>query len=1076
MKKSYLISIIALILFLMSFESKATNIENKNTTPSPKNIIAGIVINQSDEPIVGASIRIGRDYYIERRYFQELDSTIYKTDQDGKFKIPISIPEDTSSEYLNSRYKLLVSAEGYIGTIVRYVNAGNQNLRISLDKGGNGKIKGKVVAKETLTPIGDAEVILKISYLGVLIAKSNMNGEFEIINIPAGDCSIFAIKDSFTQMKPFEFALSENEIKDNILLELDETYTVTGQVLGKDTKLPIANLELRGEAYNEQIISVTDDSSFYTFKNFFPLKRKEKTCLLINVFSDKYIVEKPDYNFECDNAVLLETNHYVTNQVIYIKKGVQISGIILTPDNKPVPDAMISYIKGINAYSKNRDKTDSSGRFTVALEPNTLFQFSVSAKDFAKTTSKSYFIKDQPVDNIVLVLMRGAIIEGKVLSPNNSPMPKTSVWGYKEDPRDSFQDTTDDGGHFKLERIIPGKVILSSRCDEYGKADEILLNVNDNEHIRDVIITFGKKLSISGRVLDEDNRPIVQEYIYAYKDDFAYPERSQTDEDGYYEIKGLNKGTYVLVVESKEYGRVVKKDIQAGGKNVDLIVKKREKVIGKIVDKDTQQPITSFKISYDDKNYEFNNSSGEFELPPPSESRPSLKISSDGYCLIRETFTDDQNKLFIQIEKGRSVKGKILSKNDNQPVEKAKVMIVPFNKGEEATTTTDTNGDFIFTNAISEPHHLIVEAEGFITKDMTFFIKNEKILDLGSIYLGTGCRILGTVYDLNNKPCKDFVLMLNFWDGYTRRKIQTITNANGHYEFIKLQKTSYTIENSQYPEIYKTVVLKEEDEEKQIDFHITNAVINIKILFNNEGVKDAYISAESDDESWRGTTDSLGNISLKGMKGGQYWLSVHYTNVDVIHKEIMIEENKENNFTFIIPDSIIAGKISDHEGNPLFNTTVCLYYNRKDENEKEFHRLNMRCTDNNGNFEFRYQPEGEYIITCYIKENSSVLVKRLLLEFGEQNTDLNLKFGEGGTLELTVRDKETNEPIRNAGVSTFLKYARPLTDKDGKVLFCGFWSDDYKLKIDAKGYREAFEEISLNEDAIIKKEVFLSKE
>ena len=1073
-----------------NISSKGSLIDNKDIILKLGKIISGIVVNEANKPILDAEVSLaplkilGTDNLVS---VPEVSSSNFpkttKSDKDGKFSFN-SLGED--------KYALLVNAKGYEGAVFGDIPAGKTDLKIVLEEGTGGRVLGKVINKSSTNPIPETSVTIIVASCFQINTKTDSNGDFEASKLPVGPYRISARKDNLIQRLPKDIYLSKGEIIDNIILELEEPYTISGKVLEKGTNAPIPNAKLEIINYGGKKETISNANGDYIFKDIVP-PNVSYPVLTMDVFSDNFIV---DYGMDINEAphrrIMLKEEHQVTGINIFMKKGVQVSGIVLTPEQKPVPVATIHYMTP-NARSNiyREYTTDQSGRFITVIEPNTLIRFSARIEGYAETVSDYYVVKDKPINDVVLVLKKGPTVEGKVLKLSQTPVPDANVFvlaklegeytywsiGYQSK-------TTDKDGKFKFENVTPGKLVMYAESKDYGKTGQITVELKDNEQVRVVNLIFGETLSISGKVMDENKKPLSEVYVSGYSQEAQTNVDSRTDEKGNYELKGLKEGNYQLVAQLQNYVQENKPKIKAGSTNVDFILKINEKVKvrGKVVEKNTGHPVPIFTIIHEANRYEFNDPEGKFEIKDGILLPTQITVSAEDY-LPTLAYLNQSNiaDLTIVLDKGVGVKGRILSKKGNVPLNNVKVSVsqsscCPYHDYASAESVfTKENGEFYIEKIHSGHNNLYLETEGFPSKTQNINLVANKTTDLGDIFLGKGGRIYGTVYDENTKPLQDVVLNLTISQYYKQLFLSGITDKNGSYEFKDLPSGGATIFITKIPNIFKSVQLDEE-EERKIDLYLTKTVVNVQVFKKDEPLQNAFISGHySEGDYFNGTTDENGKVSMSGMLGVQYTITINYNNSNVFNKEVEVKENVENNFVFEISDSIISGKILNYDGKPIPNIYVYLNPDRSID-QGTFYGTSPTNTDNEGYFEFQNLPEGDYIITASINnQNSKAIMKKISLAFNDQITNLVLRFGEGTVLNFVIRDKETNAPLKHAGIILGSNNVCSSSDNDGKTSMTGVPAGEYKIRVYANGYLEFSEDISIIETQILNREFLLSK-
>jgi len=1064
---------------LFNISSKNTLVDNKDIILKLGKTISGIIVNRTDKPISDAEVQALPRMTPHRSYPYGAYPKMTRSDNAGKF-IFHSLHDDT--------YALFITAQGYEREILNDIPAGKTDLKIVLEEGNGGRVLGNVINKTSNAPVADIEVFISIASGFHIASKTDSNGKFEFTNVPEGSWLILVQKENLIQRLPTNISISKGQIIDNVVIELEEPYTISGKVLEKDNNKPIPNAKLEIMAYGGKKETTSDTNGDYVFNNILP-QNTSYPILDINAFSDNFVVDYVmDINEGPYRRIMLREEHNLTGIDIYMKKGVQVSGIVLTPEKMPVANANVRvFTSNMRTYSRRDYETDQSGKFRIVFEPNTAVRFTAKKEGYAETLSDYCLIKDKPVNDIVIVLKKGGVIDGIVFGLSHSPVPDASVSLYTICADSPFSQPvgykrirTDDAGKFRFVDVTPGKVTVYAEKEDYGKTESVTVEMKENGESKGINLFFSQKLSISGKVTDENKNPIPEASISGNSPEIQMNANTMSDENGNYELKGLKEGYYQLYAQASNHIPENKQKIKAGSKNVDFVLKlcKKEKIRGKVVDKKTSEPIRIFTITHEANSYSFNNPEGKFEIEDELLIPTTITVSAENY-LPNTTYLNYDNitTLIIRLDKGGIVKGRVLSKRDNTPINRAKVSIsatfcCDFHFAETAKSTyTRESGEFYFEGVFSGHNILFLEANGFASKTQDVNVNPGEVQDLGNIYLVSGGRIFGRVYDEDKKPLRDVLINLTISRYFRQAPMNEITNENGYYEFKNLSSGQATISIAKIPQITKSFQFNEE-EDKQIDLYITQTVVNIQVVKKDEPLQKAFITGYfSEGDYFYGTTDENGKATIKGVKGAKYTVNVNYEGSNIFTKEVEIKENIENNYLFEIPDAIIGGKILDIDGKPIPNIFV---YLSPIQIEQPRYSFRPSQTDNAGYFEFQNISEGDYIISASINnQNSNMVMKKISIGLDETRNDLLLRFGEGTVLDLLIRDKETNAPINNAGVRFDNKWAR--SGADGKISISGIPSGDYQISVYANGYSETKEEIFIAENQKVSREIYLLK-
>jgi hypothetical protein len=239
---------------------------------------------------------------------------------------------------------------------------------------------------------------------------------------------------------------------------------------------------------------------------------------------------------------------------IVLDRGVRVAGRVVDPEKRPVAGAdlalraerlggergLVRFVGGANASAVS----DEDGRFVFeGMTPGSA-ELDASAAGFQPAKLGDLAIPEKGLDNLEVVLERGAVVEGQVL---------TSAGDAVEDARVICGDAasiSDADGVYRLDGIPLGaqKVRLLHR--EYPPLDRTL-DVQPGVNPLDLILPEGRE--VAGRVVDRAGKPV------AGADLALFPARSPREQgavsgaDGAFRFPRVADGTYTLRAGKEGY-------------------------------------------------------------------------------------------------------------------------------------------------------------------------------------------------------------------------------------------------------------------------------------------------------------------------------------------------------------------------------------------------------------------------------------------------------------------------------------------------------------------------------------------
>src|SRR5262245_47232665 len=200
--------------------------------------------------------------------------------------------------------------------------------------------------------------------------------------------------------------------------------------------------------------------------------------------------------------------------------------------------------------------------------------------------------------------------------------------------------TTDAEGRYKFSDVAAGGYIVSVHAPAYALQVERRrrsdagkgLNVSENDNLENVDLTMTRGGVVTGKVTDEDGRPVIAESVTVFRLDqqgkriqtnaFEPFGREETDDQGIYRIFGIEAGHYLVAAGSSPeeintrmggfYRRTFHPDttdeskakvieIKPGGENenVDIRIARPTKgytASGRVIDAETGRPVPGVTV------------------------------------------------------------------------------------------------------------------------------------------------------------------------------------------------------------------------------------------------------------------------------------------------------------------------------------------------------------------------------------------------------------------------------------------------------------------------------------------------
>lgn len=266
---------------------------------------------------------------------------------------------------------------------------------------------------------------------------------------------------------------------------------------------------------------------------------------------------------------------------------------------------------------------------------------------------------------------------------------------------------SDNDGNYRIENVPPGSYRISPAAKAYisaeGSERERLLIVNKGDTIEHIDFAMIRGAVITGKVIDAEGRPIVEEWVSVFTPDnrAVNLNNSMTDDRGVYRIYGLPAGRYRIAagrgedsfsgglprpyrrtyhpsVSDPAQATVVEVGEGSELKDVDIMFTRTVSTYtarGRIIDGETGQPLAN--VDYGITRYEergsssrsggyVTNSRGEFKIENLAPGKYSIPVANSRENDLRfdetpfEIVDHDVNDLVIKATKGGSISGVVV--------------------------------------------------------------------------------------------------------------------------------------------------------------------------------------------------------------------------------------------------------------------------------------------------------------------------------------------------------------------------------------------------------------------------------
>jgi protocatechuate 3,4-dioxygenase beta subunit len=543
--------------------------EEEQTTFS--NVVFGFVINDRNEPVEGAKVKLSRDAL----------SGDQMANQWFIGKEPSGAPPHVATSKKDGRYEFkgLPPAKDYFLLVEHpdYAHAQEESIVISRQGESRGPdvvlragsrlighvydVENNVVPKARLDLDSAYMMGLEMASPDRLTTYTDASGYFEFNNVATGPRNLTCTAEGYgVQIEHnvvFKGDGAETLEKE---FRLQAGHPIGGRVFGPENE-PIPGVKLTALNYgsnkSSRGVAVSgDDGSF----------------LIEGLEAGSYILllEAKGYRQSRQNRVQTDD----LNVQIEMLRQATLSGRVLGT-NGPVDDFTVSLNRvtpspqgkkgGVPVYEPTSVKQrfqGARGNFTLeGVDPGT-FALKVSAPGYAPRMSDTFVVvQDQPPQGVTVTLSQGGSIRGRVVDSGGRPVAMAQVVSRDDEQGnaqlDEFMDTlittrtterkarSNDDGFFELKLLNPGQYRLVIEHPNFA-----------TETVRGVIVTEGAQAdagaiglraggTVRGKVLDRAGKPLPRAWAKLYSDTGTLYQ-TRTDNEGRYVLEHIVPGSYKL--------------------------------------------------------------------------------------------------------------------------------------------------------------------------------------------------------------------------------------------------------------------------------------------------------------------------------------------------------------------------------------------------------------------------------------------------------------------------------------------------------------------------------------------------
>ena len=872
-----------------------------NVVIGPVGAISGTVMNEKREPVPGALVALGagkkgnRDIYSGR--------VMTKSGPDGTFEM----------EYVQEgTWTIESKADGYAVAQVSGVASNAKNVEIVLKKGA--AASGSVVLVDGGKPVPNAKLALYTSGPGSQLnnqkTTTDGDGKFAFADLADGTYGIQLDKSPYIisgQVPPI--TIQDAKPVENLQISVVLGGSISGRATDAVTGAPIKGMAFSTSGGpSNGVQAETDEEGMYKIEG---------------LQSGRYVVQRKwmaGYRHGEDRenkSVTVALGEEVTGIDFAVPPGLTMRGTVVDKDGEPLGNVDVTSQDATNTEGESM-VTDEKGRWVHrGFSAGTVVTIVASKAGYSAPPMQNITIPDHDLDGVEIVMDTGASIEGTVVDKKGEPVPEVYVTAVASNPAPANmgQQTgwSRDDGSFKVQGLDEGNYKLQARPPRsWGQPTPTGndVHVGKGEHVTGikVVVDFDSGSKIAGRIVDTSGKPIKGANVQAYMPSGGGG-NATTDEEGKYEILGLQAGSYYVNVYHQNYSSFQQQQqVEAPNPNFNITLKGKGTIKGHVLEAGSGNPVRTFSImamqgkmvgNIDPGNFwgnngqTFVNENGEFEIQV-ADGGATLYVQSQGYAPKAVPIADTKegetkSNVEIRLDAGGAIDGTVVTKA-GQPVEGARIYVgrAPMGDWERrerpAAATTDASGAFHLDSLPAQEVRLFAVAEGSASASASATPASGRAPATVKIVLGGGGTVKGTVR-VGGKPAAGYGVSIYSHDGGYQNNM--MVDANGNYAFSGVPEGVLSVMTYRSQDVgtrpgnmtKQAEIAADQTSVLDFDLAVGTAVLEGVVTREGQAVSGAYVnvSIKSDADTQQGAgaqSDTKGAFHLEGLPAGSAGVSV----------------------------------------------------------------------------------------------------------------------------------------------------------------------------------------------------------
>jgi len=549
--------------------------------------LSGLVVDENDKPVSDAQVIISMliigsmrdDRGISGPVAAELFTST--TDAEGKFKFTKIPPKATAEFIIKKDGRATVGTFKSTGMADQKLNfaAGQADIKLVLPI--EAKIEGIVVQKSTGKPVGGVQLRARTEQNNPFLRQeplvSKQDGTFSITAL-AADRYLLELMQSREGLGDWiselvEVVTEAGKTKSEVKIELSKGGILEVVVTDAVNKKPVEKVSVgvRNQASSQYQSGRTDKEGIARIR-LIPGEYQ-----MSNVYKEGYSQERRQ------DAVTIEEGK--TERIEYELAGMpKVTGVVRDEKGKPLEGVKVK----VCPTGRRDSASQADGTFETDYDPGSWSSESpgfILVCRYKEGNLAAAVPIDEDIRKLEVTLKPAITLTGKVADPDGKAITNARVntmirgerWGSTIGSREPTM--TDKEGKFEI-RAIPAdnKYSFNTSAEGYGENRREEINTEDavNNHLDVGTITLPvANLSVSGMVVDDDDKPVAGAQVSCYGDNQPN-RRAQTDTEGKFTLEKVCAGKIRISANKsgtpRLYGNI---ETEGGATDVSILISQR---------------------------------------------------------------------------------------------------------------------------------------------------------------------------------------------------------------------------------------------------------------------------------------------------------------------------------------------------------------------------------------------------------------------------------------------------------------------------------------------------------------------